>query len=291
MGKGYLMSLTPLTIQPSNGGVGAFVEGVDLTQPLSNSLGKDLRQGLGEFGVLFFRDQNLSPEQHIGLAEQIGEIDVNRFFKALEDYPTIAEVRKEPEQEINIGGGWHTDHSYDLEPALGSILVARELPDHGGDTLFANMFAAYEALSDGLKKTLGGLKALHSTRHTFGKIPKTGERAEKEFAGRLGNQELATQDSVHPVVIRHPISGKKALYVNGGFTTNFEGWTIEESQPLLNYLYQHATQPEFTYRFEWQPGSIALWDNRATWHKAVNDYHGERRLMHRITIQGEAISA
>ncbi len=284
------MELSSITLRPSNGGVGAFVEGVDLSEPLSNSLGEDLRQGLGEYGVLFFRDQNIDPQQHQALAEHVGEIDVNRFFQAVQDYPKIAEVRKEPEHKINIGSGWHTDHSYDVEPALGSILLARELPSRGGDTLFANMFAAYDALSDGLKETLESLQAEHSTRHNFGAIPKSGPEGE-EMKGRLGNQDLATQDSVHPVVIRHPISGKKALYVNRGFTTHFVGWTAEESAPLLDYLYQHASQSEFTYRFEWQPGSIAFWDNRATWHKAVNDYHGERRLMHRITLQGEALSA
>jgi len=284
------MELNKLKLQPSNGGVGAFVEGVDLSAPFSNSLGEDLRHGLGQYGVLFFRDQNIDPDRHQALAEQVGEIDVNRFFQPVADYPKIAEVRKEPGQSINVGGAWHTDHSYDQEPALGSILVARELPPKGGDTLFANMFAAYDGLSDGLKKTLETLQAEHSSRHRFGKKPASDDTS-TEMKGRIGNPELALQDAIHPVVIKHPISGRKALYVNRGFTLNFAGWTIEESASLLEYLYQHASRPEYTYRFEWKPGSIAFWDNRATWHLAVNDYHGERRLMHRITIQGEALSA
>ena len=197
----------------------------------------------------------------------------------------IAEVRKEPEQQRNIGNGWHTDHSYDEAPALGSMLYAREVPKTGGDTLFASMYAAYDALSDGLRSTLEGLKALHSSRHVFG--PAAAARR-GDLEGRIRNAEHATQDAVHPVVIRHPDTGRKALYVNPGFTVRFEGWTEEDSRPLLDYLYRHAVRPEFTCRFQWREGSLAFWDNRSTWHFAVNDYHGERRLLHRITIAGHA---
>jgi taurine dioxygenase len=145
------------------------------------------------------------------------------------------------------------------------------------------MYAAYDALSDGLQATLAGLRACHSSRHVFG----AGAMARRgDLAGRIGNPELATQDAVHPAVIRHPETGRPALYVNPGFTTRFDGWTEDESCPLLQYLYAHATRPEFTCRFHWRPGSLALWDNRSTWHFAVNDYHGERRLLHRITIRG-----
>jgi taurine dioxygenase len=163
------------------------------------------------------------------------------------------------------------------------MLYAREVPQAGGDTLFASMYAAYDALSDGMKVTLEGLRACHSSRHVFG-----AEAAARrgDLNGRIGNPEMATQDAVHPVVIRHPETGRKALYVNPGFTLRFEGWTDDESRPLLDYLYRHAVKPEFTCRFRWREGSLALWDNRSTWHFAVNDYHGERRLLHRITIQG-----
>jgi taurine dioxygenase len=211
---------------------------------------------------------------------------VNRFFTPVPDHPQIAEVRKEPNQSFNIGGGWHTDHSYDQIPALGSMLYARELPPTGGDTLYASMYAAFDALSDGMKRMLEGLEAVHSSRHVFGA---TASRP-AELADRLGNQASATQDAVHPVVLTHPRSGRKALYVNPGFTVRFQGWTVEESEPLLRYLYQHAARPEFTYRFQWAPGSLAFWDNRCTWHFAVNDYHGERRVLHRITLEGEALT-
>jgi taurine dioxygenase len=148
--------------------------------------------------------------------------------------------------------------------------------------MFASMHHAYEALSDGLKQTLEGLRAVHSSRHVFG----AAAQYSRDVAGRIGNPDLATQDAVHPVVVRHPESGRKILYVNPGFTTHFEGWTQKESRSLLDYLYAHAARPEFHTRFQWRKGSIAFWDNRATWHFAINDYHGERRLMHRITLEG-----
>ena len=280
------MSYPTLTLRPASPALGAFVENLDLSQPLDDEQRSDLLNAHADYGVLFFRNQQLTPEQHIALAERLGEINVNRFFTAVAGHPQIAEVRKEPDQSFNIGGGWHTDHSYDQVPALGSMLYARELPPTGGDTLYASMYAAYEALSDGMKQMLEGLQAVHSSRHVFG----ASANRPAELANRLGNQASATQDAVHPVVLTHPRSGKKGLYVNPGFTVRFQGWTDEESEPLLKYLYQHAARPEFTYRFQWAPGSLAFWDNRCTWHFAVNDYHGERRLLHRITLEGEALT-
>ncbi len=267
-------------------GVGAEVSGVDLTRNLSADVVSRLRRGLGTYGVLFFRDQTLTPAAHIALAERFGPIVTNRFFRAVQGYPMIAEVRKEPDQSANIGGGWHTDHSYDERPALGSILVAREVPQSGGDTLFANMYAAHDGLSDGLKQTLRSLRAVHSSRHIFG----AGQALSKgDLDERLGNAGAASQDAVHPAIITHPLSGRRALYVNPTFTVRFDGWTRAESKPLLDMLYAHAIQPAFVHRFAWRPGSVAFWDNRATWHFALNDYHGHRRVMHRITIDGELL--
>jgi taurine dioxygenase len=260
-----------------------MVTGVDLHGRLPDEHFAAIRNAFAEYGVLFFRDQSLTPDDHVRFAERWGPINVNRFFRPVDGYPMIAEVRKEPEQRVNIGGGWHTDHSYDDVPAMGSLLYAIDVPEQGGDTQFASMYAAYDALSDGLKEVLGGLRAVHSSRHVFGSA------RPEDTGGRVGNPELAVQDAVHPVVITHPLSGRRALYVNPGFTVAFEDWTEEESEPLLQYLYQHASRAEFTYRFRWQPGSLAVWDNRATWHYAVNDYHGKRRLLHRITIEGEPL--
>ena len=282
------MRNTRFEIRPTSGAVGAEVLGVDLAQPLDDEATAEIRQAFLEHGVIFFRDQRLTPDQHLAFAERMGRININRFFKTVPDYPQIAEVRKEPAQTVNIGGGWHTDHSYDQIPALGSILLAREVPARGGDTLFANPALAYDALSDGLKHTLQGLRAVHSSRHVFGVEAAEAKPERKEM---FLNHALATQDAVHPVVIRHPETGRPTLYVNPGFTLHFEGWTADESRPLLEYLYRHAARPEFQTRFKWREGSIAFWDNRATWHYALNDYQGERRLMHRITLDGMPLEA
>jgi taurine dioxygenase len=278
-----------MEIQPVSNAIGAEVSGVDLSRPLPDGTLEQLRRAHAAHGVLFFRDQTLTPEEHIRFAESWGEVNVNRFFAAVEGHPQIAEVRKEPDQKINIGGGWHTDHSYDEIPAFGSILLAREVPKTGGDTLFASMCAAWDALSDGLKETLSRLRAVHSSRHVFG--TESANKQHAELDERFVNAEAATQDALHPIGITHPQSGRKALYVNPGFTIGIEGWTSEESRPLLQFLYRHAMRPEFSYRFHWEPGSIAFWDNRSTWHYALNDYAGQRRLMHRITLEGEPLPA
>jgi len=265
-------------------GVGAEVLGLDLNN-LSNSDFSSIKDLFIKYGLIFFRDQSISPDQHISFAERFGEININRFFAKVEGYDQIAEVLKDEDQKLNIGGAWHTDHSYDEKPAMGSILVAKELPDEGGDTLFANMYLAYESLSEGLKETLGSLKAIHSSRHVFGETSDYGELTKN----RIRNPELATQDAVHPIIITHPESGKKALYVNPSFTIGIEGWNEEESKALLDYLYSHAVKEENVTRFKWKDGSVAFWDNRCTWHYALNDYAGKRRLMHRITLEGSLI--
>jgi taurine dioxygenase len=279
-------SYETIEVRPVGGALGAEIHGVDLSLDLPDRQFSEIREVFRDNGVIFFRDQKLTPEQHIAFAERWAPININRFFTHVEGHPKIALVLKEPDQKKNIGGGWHTDHTYDIEPAMGSILYAHEVPQSGGDTMFASMYAAYETLSDGLKQTLNGLRARHSSRHIFG--PARAERKD-DTVGRIKNPELANQDAVHPVVITHPLSGRKSLYVNPSFTLGFEGWTDVESKPLLDYLYAHASQPSFTCQFQWQPGSIAFWDNRATWHLAVNDYQGQRRLMHRITVAGTAL--
>jgi len=277
------MGYSQILVHPASANVGAEISGVDLAQGLPAEVFDEIRRALFEFGVVFFRDQELTPEQHVAFARQFGDINVNRFFTPVHGYPMIAEIRKEPEHQQNIGGNWHTDHSYDLAPAMGSLLYAREVPATGGDTLFASMYAAYDALSSGLQRTLEGLQALHSSRHVFG-VATYGQRG--DLRDRVANSEAATQDAIHPVVVRHPGSGRKALYVNPAFTVRFVDWTDEESRPLLQHLYRHAARPEFTCRFQWRPGSLAFWDNRCTWHYALNDYPGQRRLLHRITVEG-----
>jgi taurine dioxygenase len=264
--------------------VGVEAHGVDLNT--IDDAGFDaLRRAVADHGVLFVRDQTLTPEQHIAFARRWGPIDVNKYFPANGGHPEIAEVRKTENQQTNIGGGWHTDHSYDQVPAMGSILLARETPPAGGDTLFASLGAALDSLSDGLKTTLRGLRAVHSADHIYSA---DGIYAKTDQAADLKGHDERTR-AVHPVIIRHPQTGREILYVNPAFTLHFEGWTREESMPLLTYLYQVAMQDRFHCRVSWAPGSLAIWDNRSTWHLAMNDYHGHRRLMHRITISGEPL--
>ena len=281
------MDYKEIEVTPQSTALGAVISGIDLSKEPSKHAMAELEDAFGRYSVIFFRDQNLTPQQHIVMAKRWGAINVNRFFKPLDGYPQIAQVIKEANQKENIGGTWHTDHSYDLIPAMGSMLYAREVPTVGGDTLFSSMYLAYEALSEDMKKMLADLKAWHSSRHAFGYSVTDSEHFED---GRLANPGQATQDALHPVVITHPLTGRKALYVNADFTVRFDGWTVEESQPILDLLYAHGARQEFTCRFHWEPGSIAFWDNRATWHYAMNDYQGHRRIMHRITLEGVALN-
>jgi taurine dioxygenase len=272
-------------------GVGAVITGIDLKK-LTDAEFDAIRQAYADHGVIFFRDQDLSEDDHIAFAERWAPINVNRFFAAHPDYPQIAMVAKEKDQKDNIGGGWHTDHSYDVEPAMGSILVARELPERGGDTMFASMYRAYETLDEATKQEIDGLQAVHSAKHIFGSSGQTYYNTTDAGGNRIGNSAAADvlADVAHPVVITHPLSGKKALYVNPAFTVKIVGKTDEQSKELLSRLYAHAMDKAHAYRFQWQPGSVAFWDNRSTWHWAMNDYHGHRRIMHRITLEGCALN-
>jgi taurine dioxygenase len=269
--------MSDLSVTRLTGAVGAEISGVDLNR-ISDSQFETLCDTLFRRGVVILRDQDISPEAHIALAERFGEIDVNRFFTPVAAHLMIAEVRIRAEQNTVIGGTWHSDHSYDPEPAMASILVARELPPYGGDTLFASMTAACAGLSEGLRDTLSGLSAWHSD----------GSFARSEFD--MGKDAAAFRPpSLHPVLIRHPETGERAVYVNGDFTTRFDGWSEEESRPLLEYLYRAVTQPQYCCRVRWTPGSVGIWDNRTVQHFATADYQGHARLMHRITVKGQAL--
>ena len=267
-----------MRVEKVTGGCGAYLRDVDLGN-LSDAEFGEVQKALWQHGVIFFRDQDLSPEQHIAFAERWAAIDINRFFTAVEGYPKIAAVYTPSTAKAVIGGSWHTDHSYDAAPAAASILVARKVPPFGGDTCFASMTAAARALSPGLRKMLEGMKAWHSDASFRGSTLEGIDDAE------------VSSTVLQPVILKHPESGAAALYVNGDFTTHFEGWSAEESAPLLGYLYRFATQPAFQCRFSWEEGSVAIWDNRLVQHFAVADYSGEERLMHRITIEGSKLSS
>jgi taurine dioxygenase len=238
--------------------------------------------------VIFFRDQVMTPDQHVAFARRFGPISIHPYAASVEGHPEVMRVFKEKEDKVNFGGGWHSDMTFLEKPPLGSILYAKEVPPYGGDTMFANQYLAYDALSDGMKKTLESLNAVHSANAQYGVDGRS--EANKNNAKRSmkpATSEDAAEEVIHPVVRTHPETGRKTLYVNVGFTQRFEGWTKKESQPLLRWLYEHCAKPEFTCRFTWATNSIAFWDNRSAQHYALNDYHGFRREMHRVTVEGD----
>ncbi|HZS82190.1 MAG TPA: TauD/TfdA family dioxygenase [Stellaceae bacterium] len=278
----------PFEIKPLAGSLGAEIAGLDLARPLPEGAAARIREALTRHLVIFFRGQDLTPEQHLAFSRLFGPLSRVPYVKHMAEYPDIIAVLKEAdEQKIStFGNAWHSDFSFLEEPPMGSVLYARETPSHGGDTLWANMYEAYEALSDGMKRLLGPLRAMHSGKpYGQGGIPKD-LRTSRSIAIERGNPE-ADRETAHPIVRLHPESGHKALFVNPIYTTRLEGMSEAESRPLLDVLYRHCSRPEFTCRFRWAKGSLAVWDNRCTLHYAVNDYDGQRRLMHRTTIAGE----
>ncbi len=276
-----------ITVSPISGALGAEIGGVDLSRPLAPDVVAEIRRALVDNLVIFFREQDLTPDQQKTFGRMFGELHINAFFPQVPGHEDVQLLLKEPQHKNNIGDRWHTDVSYTRRPALGSILYAKEVPPYGGDTMFANMYLAYETLSDGMKTMLRGMRAFHSARENFAKRAAEAELPQSASGG-FKHSEDVEQEATHPVIRTHPESGRDALYVNSVFTKNFEGMTREESAPLLQYLFAHLSKPEFVCRFRWQPGSLSFWDNRCTQHFAINDYHGFRRHMNRVTLQGDA---
>jgi taurine dioxygenase len=266
-----------LEIRRLAGALGAELLGVDLSREFPE---REVRKAFLEHQVIFFRDQQLTPAQFMAFARRMGKPIEYPFVKGIEGFPEVIEVKKLEHERSNFGGIWHSDTSYLEEPPMGSMLLARELPPYGGDTIFASQYLAYEALSEGMRRMIDGLVAVNSSAKAD--VTKTREDRIKERGAR--SEDLLAK---HPVVRTHPETGRKALYVNVAHTARFKGMTEEESLPLLSFLFQHQVKPEFTCRFQWRPGSLAFWDNRCTQHHPVNDYHGHRRVMHRITLAGD----
>ncbi len=271
-----------IAVHPIAGGLGAQIEGADIAAGLDAATVAEIRRAFLDHNVIFLRDQDITPAQFLRFAEQFGQPSEYPFLHGLEDFPVITPVVKLEDETIAFGGLWHTDTSYLEEPPLGTMLLAREIPPYGGDTLFANLYLAYESLSPGMKRMLDGLIAVSSSKKAD--VSKTREDRIRESGREDAQDEYLAE---HPVVRTHPETGRKALYVNLAHTLRFKDMTEEESVPLLNYLYQHAVRPEFTCRFSWEVGSLAFWDNRCSLHNPVNDYHGFRRVMHRITLKGD----
>lgn len=272
-------SISPITVRRTAGVIGAEIHGITLAPDLPDATIAMLRQIWLDHGVIFFRDQaHLDPKNFAAFARRFGHVVHYPFLKGLPEAPEVIPVAKLEHEKVNFGGLWHTDTAYLEIPPMATMLIAREVPPFGGDTLFASGYAAYEALSDGMKRLLDPLRAINSSS----KAEKTRTRED-----RAAGEERKVLEAEHPVVRTHPETGRKALYVNGGHSLRFTGMTEDESTPLLEYLFRHQVRPEFTCRFSWQPGSIALWDNRCALHNPVNDYHGYRRIMHRVTLAGD----
>ena len=263
------------------GALGAEITGIDLRRLAEAELAEIRRTWL-EHLVVFFRDQQLSAEEFMAFARRIGRPIEYPFVRGIAGFPEVIEVKKLEHEKINFGGIWHSDTAYLEEPPMASMLLAHEVPPRGGDTLFANMYMAYESLSDGMKRLIAPLVAVNASAKAD--VTRTREDRVKTDGQAAESKNYVAE---HPVVRTHPETGRKALYVNVAHTVRFKGMTEEESAPLLNYLFQQQIRPEFTCRFAWRVSSIALWDNRCAQHNPVNDYHGYRRVMHRITLAGD----
>ena len=284
------MKKNKIDVHPISNFVGAEITGVNLGEPITDLAYRTIRKALCEWGVIFFRKQNLTPNQHLEFGKRFGKLHVSKTIAKVPGHPLVGEVRKEPTQTRNIGGNWHSDHTFAEIPPLGSILIARELPDFGGDTLFANMSSAYEKLSKGIKKTLKGLSAVHAKKKALQSNNLSVDR--QVSTKELEKMADAVEELfVHPVVAKHPETGRKILYVNPTYTVRFDGWTEQESKPLLQFLFEQGSSPENTCRFHWENNSVAFWDNRTVWHYALNDYHGKRRVLHRVSVEGSRVNA
>ncbi len=278
------MTYRRIQVQPLSPALGAEISGVDLSQDLDPAVFAEIESAFHQHLVVFFRDQNLSPAQEVAFAARFGPVGRYPFAAPIEGHPEVVAIVKEPWQRTVFGGAWHSDTTYLERPPLGSALYALELPPLGGDTLFANMYLAYDALSEGMKSLLDGLRAINTAGKDGGAV-RGDHLADDTMPGR--NLDKMNLEAEHPVARTHPVTGRKALYVNRAHSLRFTGMTEAESKPILDFLCAHAVREEFTCRFRWTQGALALWDNRCTQHYPVNDYHGHRRVMHRVTIEGE----
>ena len=278
------MDYRRITVVPLAGALGAEVRGVDLLRADAEAW-SEIRAAFLDRLVLAFPDQRLAPRDLVRVAENFGRVGFYPFAEGLPEEPHVFAIVKEPHETKNFGEGWHSDTTYTPRPPKATVLYSVEVPPHGGDTLFANMYLAYETLSDGMKALLAGLRAVNSAAHRKG----GGRAAGNSYQSvKLVGSDRMTLEGIHPVVRTHPETGRKALYVNALHTVRIDGWTEAESRPLLEFLYRHKERPEFTCRYRWRPGTFTIWDNRAAQHLAVNDYHGFRREMHRLSIEGDA---
>jgi len=275
-----------ISLKPLAGALGAEIGGVDLARAIDNHTWSEIHQAFLDYQVIVFRGQTLSLDDIMSVACRFGEPTHYPFVAGIASHPFIVEIVKETHETRNFGGSWHSDTTYQARPPKATLLYAREVPAFGGDTLFSNQYLAYETLSPGLRAMLDGVKGVNS-----GGLKRLGGRAAiQDGHASMKNQRHAAPDSfegVHPVARTHPETGRKSLYLSLEHTIRFADMTEEESEPLIEYLANHAVRPEFTCRVRWEVGTFTVWDNRCTLHCALNDYNGQRRLMQRITVGGE----
>ena len=269
----------PVETLPIAGACGAEIRGVNVAQ-MDDQTFAEVRHALLDHGVIYFRSQELTPDQQVAFARRWGDIHAHPYLRTLPDHPEIIEIVKEPEDKAGFGDSWHTDQIFTPTPAMATMLYAKVVPLAGGDTMFSSLRRAYEALSPGMQRLLHGLR-------TYNLYDKAKPRSGK-MAAKVADKERPAEPAIHPLIRKHPETGEPVLYINDLNTTrHFDGLSEEESRPLLEFLLAHATRPEFTCRVRWEPGTLGMWDNRSMLHKALNDYYGHRRVMHRITIKGE----
>lgn len=274
-----LRKFNVVEVIPQSSTIGAEIRGLDLSVPLEDAQFEQLNQVFLEHQIIFLRDQRLSSQQYNDFAQRFGALKEYMFADGIDGFPHITEIVKTETETESFGSFWHSDSAYTELPPKITMLYARQIPPRGGDTLFADMYAAYDDLSPGLKATLDSLRAINSASV----VPRD-EDIYQEVKSK--NSDLHDQFAIHPVIRRHDETGKKALFVNSIHTLRFDGMTRDESLPLLGYLFQQVTRPEYSFRLRWQENTLALWDNRCTQHYALNDYHGYRRVMHRIIVEG-----
>ena len=267
-------------MQPLSGALGAEIHGVNLSSAVSDEVFAEIHRAYLNHLVIFFRDQDLGPVALKAFAARFGPLDVHSILKPIDGHPEVLPVFTKADARHVYAEGWHADVTYQEEPTLGAVLYALEVPDVGGDTLFSNQYLAYQALSPGMRALLDGLTAVHSAKRVYGD-------RQNDNIGVAAGDIARVQSSEHPVVRTHPDTGRRALFVNDHYTMRFKDMTDQESTPLLQYLLRHAVRPEFTSRFRWRKGSVAMWDNRCTLHCPIGDYYGHRRHMHRVSIFGD----
>ena len=266
---------------------GAEVTGIDLREPTDDTIAV-LQGALAEHSVLFVRDQALAPEQQVTLTRRFGTVLRVPYIAHLSEHPDVIAVLKEADERriSTFGGTWHSDFSFLDEPPSLTLLQAIEVPDIGGDTVWSSQYAAYEALSPAMQQLLDPLRAIQTAWPHGTRGPGPGTAVSRSVV-MTRNDPSADREIAHPVVRVHPVTGRRALFVNPVYTQRFEGMTVDESHPLLQFLFDHAVRTEFTCRLRWTPGTLAIWDNRCLLHLAVNDYDGSRRLLHRTTVAGD----